>query len=293
MAIPGANEIKGSGPYYCGLDIGSSASKGVLINDLKEVVASSVRKTGVDFAAVAEQLRQDLLERAGLPATASERDHQPSDDEYIRTVTTGYGRNNVDFADSVVTEITCQAKACAHHFPRQITIVDVGGQDSKVIELDTNGKRRSFAINRKCAAGTGAYLEEMALRLDLELGELNGLAASALADGTRAVKLSSFCTVFAKSELLTHLRDGRQAPEIILGVFDSVVKRIQEMISLPAEGEIVMTGGVAAHNPVIVERLARALGRDVMVPPGPETTAAFGAALVALAAAGRSEAEPR
>jgi len=271
MGDTGTDRNKGSGTHFCGLDIGSSASKGVLINARKELVASSVHRTGVDFAGVAEQLRKDLLEQAGL-----------SDDEYIKTVTTGYGRNNVTFADAVVTEITCQARACAHHFTRQITIVDVGGQDSKVIELDGAGKRRSFAINRKCAAGTGAYLEEMALRLDLKLGDLNGLARTATTSKTEAVKLSSFCTVFAKSELLTHLRDGRQAPEIVLGVFDSVVKRIQEMIPLPVDGEIVMTGGVAAHNPVIVERLAKALGRDVMVPPEPETTAAFGAAVVAL-----------
>ena len=271
MTNSGAGELKGSGPYFCGLDIGSSASKGVLINAGREMVASSVRRTGVDFAAVAEQLRTDLLEQAGL-----------SEGDITRTVATGYGRNNVAFADAVVTEITCQARACSHHFPRRITIVDVGGQDSKLIELDAAGKRRSFAINRKCAAGTGAYLEEMALRLGLDLGDLNGLAASAIKSDIGAVKLSSFCTVFAKSELLTHLREGRKGPEIVLGVFDSVVKRIQEMIPLPVDGEIVMTGGVAAHNPVIVERLAKALGRDVMVPPEPETTAAFGAALVAL-----------
>ena len=282
MAGVAAGRTNIKGPHYCGLDIGSSASKGVLINASKKIVASKVRKTGVDFAGIAEQLRQDLLEQVGLPVPAPSSYQQSSDDDYIKTVTTGYGRNNVTFADSVVTEITCQARACAHHFPRRITIVDVGGQDSKLIELDETGKRRSFAINRKCAAGTGAFLEEMALRMALPLEELNALAAAAVKEGTQAVKLSSFCTVFAKSELLTHLRDGRQAPEIVLGVFDSVVKRIQEMIPFPASGDVVMTGGVAAHNPVIVERLAQALGRDVLVPPEPETTAAFGAALVAI-----------
>ena len=121
-----------------------------------------------------------------------------------RTVATGYGRRNADFADDTVTEIHAHGVGCYHFAPRRITVIDIGGQDNKVIRLGEDGRRLDFRMNRKCAAGHGAFLEEIAVRLDLPLDELDRLAQTT----SEAVRLSSFCTVFAKTEILSHLRAG-------------------------------------------------------------------------------------
>ena len=141
--------------------------------------------------------------------------------------------------------------------------------------IDDSGARRRFKMNRKCAAGTGAFLEEIAAHLDIPLATLNSLASQA----TGTLQLGSFCTVFAKTELLKLVAQGAPLPEIAKAAFRSVVKRILEMD--PLSGQVVMTGGVVAHNPVIVELLSEALGRAVLVPDHPQYTGALGAALLA------------
>jgi predicted CoA-substrate-specific enzyme activase len=251
-------------PLYCGVDVGASATKLVLLDAEGQCRAQVVKASGVDYAATCRASLAEALSHAGAG---------PQD--VARTVATGYGRRNVDFADSTQTEIHCHAVGCFHFAPRPITIVDIGGQDNKVIRVDTSGRHVHFKMNRKCAAGTGAFLEEIALRLDLAVSDLNPLAASA----TEAVRLSSFCTVFAKTEILAHLRQGAPVAAIVRGAFSSVVNRIVEMD--PLEGDIVMSGGVAAHNPVIVEILSERLGRQVLVPPHPQFAGALGAALLA------------
>ena len=188
---------------------------------------------------------------------------------------TGYGRRNVAFADTPLTEIHCHGIGCYHLFGRAITIVDIGGQDNKVIRLDKQGLRIDFTMNRKCAAGTGAFIEEIAHRLGVPLGEMDALARSA----SQTVRLSSFCTVFAKTEILTQLRLGAPVDGIVRGAFLAVLDRVLEMA--PLVGEVVLSGGVAAHNPVIAEILAEKLGREVEVAPHPQFTGALGAALAA------------
>ncbi len=248
--------------FSLGLDVGASAAKAVLLEG--EVVrARSIQRSGADFAAAATACRDDIVTKAGLAT---------GDIEHV--VTTGYGRRSVPFATSAVTEITCHARGCYAGFPRAITIVDIGGQDNKVIVVEASGDRRNFKMNRKCAAGTGAFLEEIANSLDTPLSSLNGLAAQATGD----VKLGSFCTVFAKTELLKLIAEGTPLPEIVKAAFRSVVMRIVEMD--PLEGDIVMTGGVVAYNPVIVDLVSEALGRKVLVPDHPQCTGALGAALI-------------
>lgn len=249
---------------YCGVDVGASATKLVLVDGAGTVLAGVVRPSGVDYRVTA----QGCLEQ-GLGELGRDRD------AVARTVATGYGRSNVAFADGVLTEIGCHGIGCYHHYPRAITVVDIGGQDNKVIRLDGHGRRVSFKMNRKCAAGTGAFLEEIALRLDLEAAELDALARSAR--GT--VRLSSFCTVFAKTEILAHLRRGEPVGGIVRGAFQSVVERVAEMD--PLDGEVVLSGGVVAHNPTIATILSDRLGREVSVAPRPQLTGALGAALVA------------
>ncbi len=247
---------------FCGVDIGAAATKVVLVDASGEVRARVVEPSGVDYDATARTCRAQALGLAGASGIT-------------RTVATGYGRKNVSFATRAATEILCHGVGCHHHVPRAITVVDIGGQDNKVIRLDEAGKRLDFRMNRKCAAGTGSFIEEIALRLVIDIGAMEELARST-AD---SVKLSSFCTVFAKTEILSHLRAGVPVPQIVRGAFNSVINRVVEMD--PLDGEVVMTGGVVAHNPTLATMLSDRLGREVIVPPHPQHTGALGAALEA------------
>jgi predicted CoA-substrate-specific enzyme activase len=191
-------------------------------------------------------------------------------------VSTGYGRRRVHFAGVGRTEISCHGRGCLHYFPGPITVVDIGGQDNKIIKLDGNGQRVSFKMNRKCAAGTGAFLEEMALRLRLPIGELDGLARQA--DGE--VALGSYCTVFTATEVLEKIKEGQAVERIVRGLFHSVVKRILEMEVLT--DTVVLTGGVIEHNPFLADLIRQHTTCPVVMPPHPQITGALGAALYAL-----------
>ena len=157
-----------------------------------------------------------------------------------------------------------------------MTIIDIGGQDNKVIKVDEQGRRVSFKMNRKCAAGTGAFLEEMSMRLDIPLEDLDGLASSA----EQMVELGSYCTVFSATEVLEKIRQGKKIPDIVKGLFFSVIKRILEMDTLT--DKVVMTGGVVAHNPYLKKMVEEMTGREILVPEFPQLTGAVGAALFAL-----------
>jgi predicted CoA-substrate-specific enzyme activase len=253
-----------TGSLYCGVDVGASATKVVLVDGEGGVRGKSVLRSGVDYQASARVCFEEAL--AGIPV---------SEGSVIRSVGTGYGRRNVEFAQETVTEITCHGRGCYDCFPRSIVIVDIGGQDSKVIKLDADGRRVDFKMNRKCAAGTGAFLEEIAARLDIPLSDLDQLARGADKEFT----LGSFCTVFTKTEILAYLRKGERVENIIRGAFHSVVHRIIEMDRL--EGQVVLTGGVVGYNPYLKKALGEVLGREVLVPPDPQFTGALGAALIA------------
>ncbi|MFH1416779.1 MAG: acyl-CoA dehydratase activase [Planctomycetota bacterium] len=250
--------------WSLGLDVGAAATKAVLLGDAGQVRARAVRKSGADFAAAAKDCLDELVTSASLDFS-----------QVNGVVATGYGRWSVGFATKAVTEITCHARGCYASFPRAITIIDIGGQDNKVISVEETGGRRDFKMNRKCAAGTGAFLEEIADRLGTPLSSLNDLARQ----GAGNVELGSFCTVFAKTELLALIAKGTPLAEMAKAAYRSVVKRVLEMD--PLEGEVVMTGGVVAHNSIIVELASEALGRAVLVPDHPQYTGALGAALIA------------
>ncbi len=249
---------------YCGVDVGASATKLTLIDADRQACARVVRPSGVDYTATARLCRDEALASLGA-----------AEEDIVATVATGYGRHNVDFADSALTEIHCHGLGCYHLAPRSITVIDIGGQDNKVIRLEEDGRRAKFKMNRKCAAGTGAFIEEIALRLGLQLEEMDPLAKSA----EEAVKLSSFCTVFAKTEILAHLRRGSPVEGIVRGAFVSVITRVLEMDSFA--GDVILTGGVVAYNPTIADLLSAKLGRPVEVPPHPQFTGSLGAALAA------------
>jgi predicted CoA-substrate-specific enzyme activase len=254
--------------YFCGIDIGASAAKLVIIDEGGRTVAQALRRSGVDYADAAERCLAEALSAAGLARH-----------EVAGSVSTGYGRDNVAWAGATRTEIACHGNGAWFHFRRAMTVIDIGAQDSKVIHLDAAGCRTGFKMNRKCAAGTGAFLEEIALRLDLPVSALNGLAARS----TKEITLGSFCTVFAATEILARIRAGEKVEDIAKGAFRSVVKRIQEMDTV--DGALVMTGGVVAHNPLLVALVEEAYGCKALVPPQPQHVGALGAALAAMEAA--------
>jgi predicted CoA-substrate-specific enzyme activase len=253
--------------YYCGIDIGASAAKLVILDGQRRTVARAVRRSGVDYAETARVLLDEALAAAGLT--------QP---QIRAALATGYGRDNIAWAGGKMTEIACHGKGAFAAFGCAMTVIDIGAQDSKVIHLDGHGSRTSFKMNRKCAAGTGAFLEEIAYRLDLALGDLNGLAERSEKESA----LGSFCTVFAATEILEKIRHGERIEDIVKGAFRSVVKRVLEMDTV--DGQLVMTGGVVAHNPVLVRLVEESFGRPVRVPPQPQFVGAVGAALFALEA---------
>lgn len=250
--------------YFGGADVGASRTKVVVIDDGGHIAGYAVAKSGTDFTATADRCLDEAMAMAGITR-----------DRIRRTVSTGYGRKNVGYAQDHRTEISCHGRGCFYYYPFAITIIDIGGQDNKIIKLDDAGKRTAFKMNRKCAAGTGAFLEEMSPRLDIPLSEMNDLAAAS----TDMVKLGSFCTVFSATEVLENIRRGRRVEDIVKGLFFSVISRIREMDAFT--DKVVMTGGVVAHNPYLVAMTQELIGRPILVPELPQFTGALGAALVA------------
>ena len=251
--------------YCCGIDIGSSTAKLVVIDDAGVVVAKTMGRSGIDYAKTAEKLFSDVCATGGFDRS-----------RVARSLSTGYGRDNVPWATGKMTEIACHGKGAFFHFRRRMTVIDIGAQDSKIIHLDDAGKRESFKMNRKCAAGTGAFLEEVAHRLAIDISELDALAQRSKRD----VTLGSFCTVFAATEVLDKIRAGMAVEDIVRGAFNSVARRIVEMDNV--DGMLVATGGVVAHNPVMTQLLGKAFGVEAVPAPDAQFTGAFGAALLAL-----------
>ncbi|MCD6304696.1 MAG: ATPase [Deltaproteobacteria bacterium] len=255
-------------PVFVGADVGASRTKVAILDKDTNLIGYCIRKSGTDFENTANLCLEASLDMAGVPRKAI---------QYC--VSTGYGRKNVTFSNESKTEISCHAKGCYHYFPTAMTLIDIGGQDNKVIKLDNQGRRISFKMNRKCAAGTGAFLEEMSARLDIPLEEMDALARQS----TEMVELGSYCTVFSGTEVLEKIRQGKKVPDIVKGLFFSVIKRVLEMDSLT--DRVVMTGGVVAHNPYLVDMMKEITSRDILVPEHPQLTGAIGAGLLALKAA--------
>ena len=253
-----------------GIDAGSRAVKVVLWDAAAQaVVATGQRDQGVRQAAIAEALLADLLGEAGL---------SPAD--VARCVATGYGREAVTVADEAVTEITCHARGVRQVAPAARTIVEIGGQDSKLIKLDAGGAVRDFAMNDRCAAGTGRFLEMVADRLEVGLERLGDLAAAS----TAPAAISSMCVVFAETEIVGLLAGGAAPADVVAGVQKAIAARVAAMGGRRLDTPVVFTGGVARVGGV-TQALADGLGVPVAVAPQPQFTGALGAALVAAARA--------
>ncbi|MGM0454192.1 MAG: acyl-CoA dehydratase activase [Thermodesulfobacteriota bacterium] len=248
-----------------GIDIGSITAKAALVNG-DRIVGTRLQFTGYN----AKKAGHDVLD--GLLADAGR-----SRSDVAAIVSTGYGRHNVDFADKAVTEITCHG-AGAHFVDPEIRfVIDVGGQDSKVIRLDANGKVVDFAMNDKCAAGTGRFLEVMARAMEVDLDGFGDFYARA----DQPAKISSICTVFAESEVISLISKGETRENIIAGIHESVAARISAMARRVGVVEpVMMTGGVA-RNVGAVQALKNKLETDIYVSDSAQLTGAIGAALLA------------
>jgi predicted CoA-substrate-specific enzyme activase len=254
-----------SGKLYAGIDVGASTTKAVIIEKNGKVLGSSVTFSGANFKKAARKVFDDARILAGGVSIP---------DNFI--VSTGYGRRNVEFSKDTKTEISCHGRGSFFHYPHAHTLIDIGGQDSKIIKMNSLGRRTGFKMNRKCAAGTGAFLEEMSNRLKVDIKRFNSLAEKS----KKNVQIGSYCTVFSATEILTKIREGVEVEDLVKGVFDSIIKRAVEMDVL--DGHIVMSGGVVAHNPFLVQMFEERIEKKIFVPPLPQMTGAFGAALYAL-----------
>ena len=248
-----------------GVDAGSRAIKIVLLSQAGAVLARGQADQGVHQGQLAEALFDRLLDQAGL----ARRDVRP-------VVATGYARQGVGFAGRTVTEITCHARGVHHVLPRARTVVEVGGQDSKLLHLEADGTVRDFAMNDRCAAGTGRFLEVLAQRLEVPLSALGGLARCS----RQPAPISSMCVVFAETEITGLLAAGRSGQDIAAGVQAAIAARVAAMAGPGVQGPVVFTGGVALVGGMDLA-LAAVLQCPVAVAPDPQYTGALGAALLA------------
>jgi len=252
-----------------GIDIGSTYTKAIALNDRREVVGTAVRRTGFKLAQAAEAALDELLKASGLERSAI---------TYVAT--TGYGRYTVPFRNTQVTELTAHARAAVHLFPDTRTILDVGGQDIKAIKIDGDGRVKAFRLNDKCAAGTGAFLEKTARYLGLNTDDLGPYALRA----TKPVQISSVCAVFAESEVINHLANGIPAEDIVMGAMVALGGRaIQLMRRVGIEPGYMLTGGMT-RNAAMINALELSLKAKLNVAPNGlgQLNGAYGAALLGL-----------
>jgi predicted CoA-substrate-specific enzyme activase len=248
-----------------GVDIGSLTAKAVILNN-EGMAGYAIMPAGAEVTAAAETVLASALEKAGVKRA-----------DLAAVCATGYGRGKVNGAGKSVTEITCDARGTYYLVPEAGMMIDIGGQDSKVISFDTGGRVSDFAMNDKCAAGTGRFLEVMAQALGIPLEELGPVSLR----HKKSVVISSMCTVFAESEVVSLIAEGYAREDILNGLHQAIASRIAAMArGLRMERQVVVGGGVA-KNSGVVKALESNLNVKVQVPPEPQIVAALGAALCA------------
>jgi len=250
---------------YAGIDIGSLSSEALLLGE-DGILTYSIMGTGANPQRAAQGCLEEALTKAGLNEKA-----------ISAVVATGYGRIRVPFATKQVTEITCHGKGAYFLFPGTRTVIDIGGQDSKVITLNNRGGITDFVMNDKCAAGTGRFLEVMAAALETGLEDMGRRSLEA----KKGVSISSMCTVFAESEVISLIAEGYKKGEIVRGLHEAISRRIFSMAKrLRVKKEITFGGGVA-KNQGIAETLKGLFGMQINIPEEPQIVGALGAALCA------------
>ncbi len=249
-----------------GIDIGSISTKAAVLSDGK-LLGTRLIFTGYNAEVAGRTVFEELMKALGLERSAVRR-----------VISTGYGRNSVQFVDKAVTEITCHGAGAHYLDPGIRTIIDIGGQDSKVIVVDEKGKVKNFAMNDKCAAGTGRFLEVMARALEVDLEGFGNLSITAQSPS----KISSLCTVFAESEVVSLISRGEHRENIIAGIHESIAARVAAMANrVGVVPPVVMTGGVA-KNVGVVKALEKKLGVPIRVSEYAQVNGAIGAAVLAM-----------
>lgn len=253
--------------HVMGIDFGSTTCKTVILDDSGRIVAAQVANMGAVSDAGAKASIAGALDQAGLTQA-----------DIGRTVSTGYGRRMLDVADKNFTEITCHARGAVAMLPAARLVIDIGGQDSKVIAVDANGLVSTFAMNDRCAAGTGKFLEVLARAMEIPLEEMGATALRA----AQELKISSMCATFAETEVISLLAEGTPKPDILGAVHHAIASRTLGLVArVGKRGPVVMTGGVA-KNQAAVRYIERELELPVHLPADPQIAGALGAALLAL-----------
>jgi len=253
--------------YAAGVDVGSTQTKAVIVDEQGRIVGRSLTDTGANVIQAAQSAFDEALAQSGV---------REMDVEYV--IGTGYGRYRVTFGNTQVTEISCHGRGASHMFPGTRTVVDMGGQDTKAIRVSASGEIDDFCMNDKCAAGTGRFLGAASMALDIPLPELGGKALQS----TKPVKISTTCTVFAESEVLAWLGKGKKIEDILWGVHTSIaVRTIGLLRRVGVEEQVTFTGGVS-RNQAMVKALEDRLEIKLNVSEDSHYMGALGAALFAL-----------
>ena len=259
-------KMNGKG-LYVGIDSGSTSTDVVILNEEQEIVSQVILPTGAGAAAGADRALEEALRQANLTR-----------EDLTAIVTTGYGRTAIQSGDKSITEITCHARGAFFLNPNVRTIIDIGGQDSKVIRIDDTGNVTNFVMNDKCAAGTGRFLELMARTLELSLEQMSEMGLTWKED----ITISSMCTVYAESEVVSLIAQDKTAADIIHGLNESVAAKTCALVKrVGGEGDYMMTGGVS-KNKGVVDAIERRLGVKLCISDAAQLNGALGAALFAM-----------
>jgi predicted CoA-substrate-specific enzyme activase len=254
------------GKYGIGIDIGSTTAKGILLDDSQKVISDFIMPTGASGSQAVERIMDKIASSTKLKL------------EGIPIISTGYGRTRVENAEQSVTEITCHSVGIHSLNPDIRLLIDVGGQDSKVIRIGSDGRPVDFELNDKCSAGTGRFLEVMAGVLGISIDELGPLALRSDSPAT----ISSTCTVFAESEVIGHIGSGKDPADIAAGIHASMAAKIASLSKrVGTVRPVCVTGGVAL-NPAFIYYIAKQLGTEPWIPEKPQFTGALGAAVIAI-----------
>ena len=242
-------------------------TKVVIIDENKRICTNVVYHTGAEHRHLADRAMKEALEQAGL-----------SFDEISYVIATGYGRISVPFADHQITELSCHTRGLFHFFPDVALAIDIGGQDAKALKIN-KGKLVDFAMNDKCAAGTGRYLEIIADTLNLKLSDLGEISLKS----TQNISISSICTVFAQQEIISHFSKGVPLEDIVAAIHDAIAGRVSKMVNrFKSDQEVVLFTGGVAKNIGVVKALEKNLHCTILVPDEPMLTGAIGAALLGM-----------
>lgn len=251
--------------YTLGLDIGSTASKGLILKDGKEIVAYSTIPSGTGTSGP-KRVLEELFSSLDI-----------KEEDIAKTVVTGYGRMKYADTHKQISELSCHTKGVGFLVPTARTVIDIGGQDAKALKIDENGVMLSFLMNDKCAAGTGRFLDVMAKVVEVDVSELGDISMKS----KNEVSISNTCTVFAESEVISHLSNDIAIEDIVAGIHTSVAKRVSSLVKrLGIKEDVAMVGGVA-KNTGVVKAMEKELGTKIIVPEIPQLTGALGAAIYA------------